>query len=1127
MKAPEDFFHYLEQSLNTLAHDESHDEDRIGSVYALVSQFFVAAGEDEPLHFTTLFARIAHLCNRFRINATLTRRMQRFRIDAETYLRKGVIESSASAGDIWINGAYALHDIASLVLEISKSSSTYQLIGKKAPDVPVREKRRGTFKRHANLVAYDIDTAKDALLVYDAEGPEGEIILKYGDAGRSELFKDNVLQAVSLIGFPLTLSALDIEIDADASYSPRILVIEPDYLIDISTIAECYQESGGDVRLYVPKKYQEARTTPALLIGKIANYFLDELVHDTTRSFNELFPKSFFLNPVEFATLTNDEVKHMTKECEIHFTNLRTVILNEFEKLDLVRTKMYIEPAFFCPAYGLQGRLDLFLNGHENKHIVELKSGQPFQANAYGLSSSHYAQTLLYDLMIKAVYEFQARQTCYILYSRSAMNTLRFAPPVEAIQREVIRLRNEILLTECTLSQQDISSEGLFEKIRADAFPETKGFLQKEIMLFDETWRNLDDLEKRYIRIFSRFIAREHFLAKVGTHGSDQVNGLAGLWLDTDGEKEERFAIYRDLVVKEIEQPDRSDAYIIFSKETVTGALANFRVGDIAVLYPTLDREPSVLRTQIYKCTVTELTEGQIKIRLRSGQVNYDDIRAHPRWVLEHDLYDKSFNTMHSALFTLAKTSVEKRAMFLGRTPPGNPEYSGQVSVAKIGEHQKAILDQIIAAKDYFLLWGPPGTGKTSVILHHLVKHHLDHTQDRLILLAYTNRAVDEICEALDAIGGEVRQQYVRIGSHIGTGSAYQEQLLGNKIKGMTRRRQIVDFLISQRVIVGTIASISGKMELFKIVRADVAIVDEASQILEPMLAGLLPAFRKWVLIGDHRQLPAVVAQPVSQSRLGEDAIPEIALEDTRDSYFERMYHLCQSRKWDWAYGSLTEQGRMHEEIMAFPSRVFYNNQLHLLLTKRHDGRDYSGSLKTPHAPDASPLSQVLASKRMLWFPSVADTLLQFSKTHNDEAQIVVNIVQELIHLYGRIPDIGIITPFRAQIANIRAHLQQHGIDPNIMTIDTVERYQGSARNIILLSLSIHHPVLLQRIVSMSSDGVDRKLNVALTRAREQFILVASESVVKFNKTYSDLCDTCFTVRTTAVDAYASSPEGR
>jgi DNA replication ATP-dependent helicase Dna2 len=965
------------------------------------------------------------------------------------------------------------------------------------------------------LLAYELDPLHQVLLVSDADSAEGGIRLKYGDAGRSELFKDNILQAAEVIGLPFSLNAIDIEIDPDGSYSPRIVVIEPDYLMDVSAVAECYLESGGDARLHLPKKFQEVRTNPYLLVGKIANFFLDELIHNPEVTFETLFPRSFFLSPIEFATLTDAQVWQMMTDCRAHYANLKRVIVNEFEQLSLDRHRMFIEPAFFSPTYGIQGRLDLFQSDPDHKYIIELKSGQPFMANAYGLSSSHYAQTLLYDLMIKAVYDFKPRQTSYILYSKNIERTLRYAPPVEAIQREVIRLRNDMLLIESRLGHHDAKGQNIFEIIHPDAFPGAKGFLKGEIKTFAETWEQLDDLEKRYIRIFSRFIANEHFLAKVGTHGSDQQNGLAGLWLDTDLEKEERFAIYRNLVVKEIaqfESDEQKDAFIIFSRETASTLLVNFRVGDIAVLYPMLDSTPSVLKSQIYKCTVTALGQNEITVRLRSRQVNYDDIRAHEKWALEHDLYDRSFNTMHSALFAFAKQPGHQRALFLGRRPPDGPITESIIFPEEIGATQKHILEKMIRAREYFLLWGPPGTGKTSVILHHLVLHYLLNTSARIILLAYTNRAVDEICEAIDAVGGEVRNTYVRIGSHISTGTQYVDQLLGNRIRKMTKRQEVVDFIRSQRIIVGTISSVAGRTELFKIVQPEIAIVDEASQILEPMLAGILPNFKKWILIGDHRQLPAVVSQPTRKTRLGEDAIQEIGLTDTRDSYFERMYQLAQDHQWDWAFDSLIEQGRMHADIMAFPGRAFYDSRLRLIRPELRQDRDYTGPLETPFHPGPDPVSQALSTQRMLWFPSAPEIESQFLKTHDDEARIVVGIVKRLEQLYGTVPEIGVITPFRAQIANIRAHFQNAGIDPDAMTIDTVERYQGSAREIIILSLSIHHPVQLLHIVSLSGKGIDRKLNVAITRAKNQFILIASPHAIAENATYRDLCDACLEI---------------
>ncbi|MDX1410125.1 MAG: AAA domain-containing protein, partial [Saprospiraceae bacterium] len=71
---------------------------------------------------------------------------------------------------------------------------------------------------------------------------------------------------------------------------------------------------------------------------------------------------------------------------------------------------------------------------------------------------------------------------------------------------------------------------------------------------------------------------------------------------------------------------------------------------------------------------------------------------------------------------------------------------------------------------------------------------------------------------------------------------------------------------------------------------------------------------------------------------------------------------------------------------------------------------------------------------------------------------------------------------------------------------------QGSARDIIILSLCVNHPEQFRQIVSLSADGTDRKLNVALTRARHQFILVANPAMTAHNPLYAKLVAACQTV---------------
>ncbi|MCB0551741.1 MAG: AAA family ATPase, partial [Phaeodactylibacter sp.] len=149
---------------------------------------------------------------------------------------------------------------------------------------------------------------------------------------------------------------------------------------------------------------------------------------------------------------------------------------------------------------------------------------------------------------------------------------------------------------------------------------------------------------------------------------------------------------------------------------------------------------------------------------------------------------------------------------------------------------QQDIFQKALSAEDYFLLWGPPGTGKTSMMLKYLVAYLLDNTEENLLLLAYTNRAVDEICEAIESIRQDIRRHYLRIGSRYSTDPRFRSQLLGSKIEKAQTRQEIKDVIGNHRIFVGTVASIVSKPELLQLKHFHRVIIDEASQILEPLL---------------------------------------------------------------------------------------------------------------------------------------------------------------------------------------------------------------------------------------------------------------------------------------------------
>jgi len=119
---------------------------------------------------------------------------------------------------------------------------------------------------------------------------------------------------------------------------------------------------------------------------------------------------------------------------------------------------------------------------------------------------------------------------------------------------------------------------------------------------------------------------------------------------------------------------------------------------------------------------------------------------------------------------------------------------------------------------------------------------------------------------------------------------------------------------------------------------------------------------------------------------------------------------------------------------------------------------------------------------------------------------------RELYQQIGRswsATSVGIITPYRAQIAQIRSILAERELDSGGITIDTVERYQGGARDVILISLCTNSMAQIYTLSSPSEEGVDRKLNVALTRAREQLVILGNPELLRASRLYRALMAYC------------------
>lgn len=953
------------------------------------------------------------------------------------------------------------------------------------------------------------------ILFFRSEEEEDEhlITVHFHKNNVNEIYTDSLIQASTRFQLPISCRLVDIQVDASGAYYPKHFILEPDYLFDVTAIASCFDFKEAIPEQYLLSKFTSKSTGLALLIGDIANFFLDKLISEPALTFEVLFPLVFKKKPLSFALISDSEVLLIRDSAKNIYANLTKTIREDFPKYNISPKHCYLEPTFLSEKFGIQGRLDLLYEGPDKKVIIELKSGKTFRTNQFGINIPHFFQFLLYDLLIQST-TGKNKVLGFVLYA-AYPESLRFAPHNVLDQQKALNLRNKLVFIELNLIslglQDDLLEAG--SRLLNDLFlrvSEAKGFFKTNLEQFLSTVKSVTNLEKKYFFSFISFIAREKKLAKTGSYQfQNGASGQASLWLETISDKQENFNILNHLALKEFK-----DNQIKFVKTEITAQRANFRVGDTLILYPSNNEEYFNSKFQLFKAYLLEVENNEILVSLAFPQHDDSFFRQYTFWNLEHDFFD-SFHYFDQSLCSFLLAKEDKKKLFLGLLPPEKKEQDTYLDHApffsKMTGEQTILLHEVINSKDYYLLWGPPGTGKTSVMIRNLVAYYFYRTEERVLLLAFTNRAVDEICEAIESIGPDLANHYLRIGQVLGAAPKYRKNIFKFRSEQLNSRKELLHLLNATRIFVGTLSSIQKSIEILTILKFDRIIVDEASQLSDPSLADILTRVPHFLLIGDHNQLPGVVLQSIHHSIIKDDDLQKIGFYDLRDSVFERMIRRAENMEWTWAFGRLSHQGRMHREIMSFPGLHFYKNQLRIL---PEDAENYANLIQPlPYSglSSGTDIEKNISTGRVCFFPTRIDLTDASGKSNQYEALMIVKIIEVLNQYFrdqGKIlhpSDLGIITPYRAQIACIKEHLLQNGLDAGAYNIDTVERYQGSARRIIMYAPCLNYPGQLKTLRSMNKEGVDRKLNVAITRARDHFIMVGNPDLLKKSVHYAAL----------------------
>lgn len=916
------------------------------------------------------------------------------------------------------------------------------------------------------------------------------------------------------------LNLVDVII-VDGGLLPRFLILEPDYLVDASALAECAQEYGTCWQRYFWNRIRPKTITDSILLGNAVNLIFDELITAKdfrSVTFDSLMPKIFARYPIEFVSAKSVD-RRFFQNLHSQFETLKRILSTDFSALGIDRRKAMVEPSFICEALGLQGRLD-FLQVENGLCGIELKAGRPpYPENDLSkVSFPHRAQCALYQSMIQGVLGIKLEnQHFYLLYSRN-LNPEGCLRPVKTSTRELqklLNLRNKIVSVERDISRYGyVQAEWLVSRLTADnLIPRpslfTERYIRPEIDCGRRRLERRDDndLALRYFYRFYAFVSREHYLSKIGYPSGSGISGVASLWRMTRDEKEREGYMFSGLrLVRNRAAEDIPEVEFILPGNTPS---PDFRLGDIVLFYVCDTDADRVSTRQVFKATIASMTADRVVLRLRDNQSYAEALPIASCYAVEHDYVDSSFLLQYKGLYTMLDASPHRRGLLVGEageSPVRN--MSRRLSYEYDSPDLSRILLKALQAEDYFLLVGPPGTGKTSVALRNMVREFLAIPDYQILLVAFTNRAVDEICDKLETIG-EV-DDYIRVGQTLSCDVAYRSHLLSERMKQCRNREEANRSIHSCRVFVATLSSLSGKMELFNLKRFDVAIVDEASQILEPQLVGLLSAktptgrdaIGKFILIGDHKQLPAVVVQSAEESVITDERLRSAGFVDCRISLFERLYRRLPEGS---PFADMLDcQWRMHPDIASFANTYFYKGAL-------RDGN-------APHQISLLPFTnmgddkweRVIATKRTAFFPT--KTLCAGKKYNNEEACKTAAIVNALYRLYERNGlefderSVGIITPYRHQIARIRQELDKFGISAfDAIRVDTVERFQGSQNDCIIYSFCVNDESQLEWLPSYTEESgqlIDRKLNVALTRARRQLFVLGNSQLLSRNPIY-------------------------
>ncbi len=954
-----------------------------------------------------------------------------------------------------------------------------------------------------------------------------------------DLIRDIVARGKTIRRMPITIYHLPAPTDVTEykgkplyryiAYPNTLAVLEPDTLLNITDLSQADYCN----RKYLLNRLIASPPSTASIRGNLIHACFTKLLkHDATASsttsldlLRETFEEVLAVSRMEMA-LANISPDTMRIDVQPHLESLaawydsnRISLWGNNDEAHAVRAETFL----LVPEIGLRGRLDIYWEQPMNQSLLELKTGS---LSGTSPKSEHRQQVHGYQALLAVRQDSKMNKAqAQLLYSGTPGQASGFGLRLDTrtLQR-ITTVRNTLILshatgtppappaprrcTKCSMLNtcERVSTLLDWQPPQPIQDPQPERDVAEPIAPTPARQPKVDNPEDR--ALFT------HYYNLLQLEGKAGEEALALLWKNSVAE---RMASGKSLICTLFLRHKRvNDGW----EQTFTcDNQSELREGDEILLSRNNPITGEVVTGTVMKISAREVTVWTREL-LESPIGENDQIVI--------DSYGNDLvhvRTLQNLLRWLDVEPQHVRDIVAGRV---RPRFVGvNVALRKdFNKEQNIAVERAVQMQDYLLIQGPPGTGKTSVIAE-IVKR-LTQQGQRVLLAAFTNQAVDNMLKRLDKEGFS---DYVRLGHERSVHHDIESHLLQERIKQRMQTTSstntlhtnvVLDILRETPVVASTTATWSSDKYVPQMLETqettpmlfDVAIIDEARQLTVPSILGALRFVKRFILVGDDKQLPPLVLSKEAAVLGLADSLFSI-LKRYEEQYTEKHAETVS------ACIALKTQYRMNRWISHFSSTVFYDKQL---VAHESAANRRLSIVPSTHATWQEPaaLAQTLAPEFPLVFVDVRGEQENGAlKASNAEALVVRDIVHGLLERGVPEESIGIIALYRAQVATIRRVLFEDDATSNWaglsiatpLSVDTVDRFQGGERSVIIMSFATtSEPEINSLRREFLTNG--NRLNVALTRAQHKMILVGCIHALEHLPIFDRLITYCRSMKT-------------